>query len=355
MLKRTKTIVLLLAILVFANISNAQNLDETLSQLAKNAAIGYVEPISSAFGSNLNSGWFHKAPEAKVFGLSLNLKIVGTGTFIDDKPKTFTTSGNFKVTSSQADDILIHSGYDKNHPAFNALKTELLSKEWSLTFSGPTIIGKKTEKLQVFFPGGTVGGQAISPYTTVVSEVKGLLDEMTIFPLAVPQLTVGTVMGSNLSIRYVAGLKAQDIGDIKLLGFGLTHNPNVWFANPLPVDVSLAYFYQNLDAGSKVVTKSSQFGVYVSKKFGESLALIPYAGYTVETAKTEVNYDYEYDSVVNGVPIKAKDKISFELEGENKGSFLVGATIKTASLNINFDYKLAKYKTVCIGISFDLL
>lgn len=337
---------------LFIGFINAQSLDETLSQLAKEAAVKYVEPIGSAFGSNLNSGWFTKAPDNEKLGLDISLKIVGSGTFISDKAKTFNLTGNFKVTGTQADNILANSGILKTNPAYNVMKQELLAQTWKLTFNGPTINGKKSDRLKIYFPGATIQGQQIKDYEETISSVKGLLDEMPIFPLGVPQLTVGTIMGTNVSFRYLPTINIENIGDTKFSGFGITHNPAVWFNVPLPVDIALGYYYQSLDAGSKVETSASQFGIYVSKQIGIGFAIIPYAGLTFESSKTKVNYDYSYTNNIDNKTFT--DKISFEFDGENTTSFLIGTSLKFSIINLNIDYKATKYSTISAGLAFDL-
>ena len=63
----------------------ADTLEETIEDLSGAAAESYVGPIVSAFGSNLNGGWFHKAPKDKFLGLDIEIgAVVMMTTFPDD-------------------------------------------------------------------------------------------------------------------------------------------------------------------------------------------------------------------------------------------------------------------------------
>lgn len=346
-------ILLLLAVLIITPMAvKAQSFEETLSNLSTIAAQKYIEPAMTAFGSNLNSGWVNQVPGQTVLGFDLNIKVVGMGTFLNDKAKTFTSAGVFRFDSGQADAILANSGISSSHPAYAGAKQELLSKSWNVNFNGPTIIGKESDRLKITFPGGTVSGVTLNPYTETLNDVKGLLDEMPILPTGAPQITVGTVMGTQVMVRYLPSIEIDKLGKMTFSGFGIIHNPGVWLNNPLPVDVGVGFFTQSLKIGSIVESSATQYGIFVSKTIGAIISIVPYAGFTIESSKTTVNYDFEYSTVVNGATVNAKDKINFEIEGENSSSFIIGATIKLAVVNLNVDYKMAKYNTLSAGVSF---
>jgi len=347
-----KLLILWMLLIISPIAVQAQSFDETIANLSTAAAQKYIEPAMTAFGSNLNSGWVNQVPSSKLFGFDLNIKLVGMGTFLNDKPKTFTSSGSFRFTSDQADHILANSGVSSSHPSYASAKAELLSKNWNVNFAGPTIIGKDNESLKITFPGGTVSGLTIQPFTESVGDVKGLLNELTILPTGVPQVTIGTIFGTQVSFRYLPSIDLDKLGKLTFSGFGIIHNPASWLNVPLPVDIGLGYFTQKLKVGTIVETTASQYGIFVSKTIGAIIAIVPYAGFTIETSKTSISYDFEYNTMVNGAPVNAKDRINFDIEGENSSSILVGATIKLSVLNLNVDYKMAKYNTLSAGVSF---
>lgn len=345
-----KTVYLFAAlVMLFSFTAKAQTLEETLSKLASTAGKAYVAPIISAFGSNLNSGWVSSVPSASKVGFHLDIKIAAMGSFFSDENKIFNTSGKFLFISSQVDQILSSSNITTSNPMYSTLKTELLKTEFDVNFSGPTIVGSKNQFLKINFTGKKVTVQnqefTLSPKNFEVAEVKGFLDELPALPTAAPQITVGTVMGTNVSVRYLPDVDIQDLGKFTFFGIGAIHNPGVWLANPLPVDIGVGYFTQKMKVGDIFESTANQFGLYVSKTFGVVISITPYAGMVSENSKTTVSYDYQLDSSI------PKSKLKFELEGENTTGFVVGFNLHLAAININADYKIAKTKTASAGIS----
>ncbi len=344
--------------LVFSNILQAQSLNETLSKLSNSVSKAYVEPIVSAFGSNLNSGWVSQLPSSTLLGFHLDLKIIGMGSFFSSDAKTFSASGQFYFNPDQTDQILQNSNITPatvGQSNYNNLKQQITSTPFDVNFNGPTIIGSKNEYLKINFPGKTIqSGQnqyTVNPYTISLSQVYGYLNELPAFPTGAIQLTVGTVYGTNVALRYFPDVNIQDMGKLSFWGVGLIHNPGVWFSNPLPVDLSVGIFIQKLTVGSIFESSTSQFGIYASKTFGSVISFSPYAGLTTETSKTTVSYTYQSNQTVNGTPVPPVN-IAFDIDGNNTGAFLLGFNLHLAAVNINADYKIAKTNTVSAGLSF---
>lgn len=354
-----KNILAAMMIFLFGSVlvaqDNGNDLEQTLSNLSSDAVRAYVAPVISGFGSNLNSGWVTKVPGATKLGLHVDLKIIGMGSFFTDDKKNFSSDGLFRFTSEQADDILANSGITQSNPDYTSIKNEILNRDWSVNISGPTIIGSENQLVKVVFPGAQIQGEEIGRFESTLTNVKGLLDDMSLFPSGAIQLTVGTVAGTNVSFRYlpdiskVAGFN-DELGKFTFWGVGAIHNPGVWLVNPLPIDVGVGYFYQKLEVGEIFESSNTQFGLYASKTFGILFSVTPYAGLTFESSTTNVKYDYEYDTPAG--PKTAK--IDIELEGENSASFLVGVSFKLAAVNINADYKMASTNTASIGVSIGL-
>ncbi len=342
-------------VLTFFFVSNsftfAQSLEETLSYLSSDAAKSYVAPIVNGFGSNLNSGWFAYPPDAVKLGFTLRVRVMGNGTFFSTDEETFSTSGTFRYNSAQADAILANSGINPFSPDYQAARAELLSNEWTVSFSGPTIIGSKDEYLNVRFTGATLGGQQIAAYEEVIQDVNGYLDGLTLLPSANIQLTLGTVYGTNVVLRWFPSIDIQDLGKFTFYGFGLIHNTNVWFKKPLPVDLSVGGYYQNLKVGDIFESSATQFGVYASKTFGGIFAVTPYVGLSTESSTTTVSYDYNYDTPAGPQTVN----VGFDLDGNNSVAFTAGLSLKLVILNLNVDYKAAKTGTITAGLSFGIL
>lgn len=345
-----------------------KTLQQVLQVLSSDAAKSYVAPIVSGFGSDLNGGWFHRAPSASVFGFDLEFGVVAMGTIFNDENKRFNSSGVFQFDSSQAD-FLISKMNDPNYNSLPATQKEqarrdlinqIRGKDFSVAVAGPTVIGDERDSMKVRFQGGQFtintpqGPQTFNvPATSVTLPVTGLLGDKKILgknmvPLATPQLTFGTIMGTQVTFRYLPEIEINsEMGKVKYFGFGIQHNPAVWFTGELPLDISASYFTQKLEAGSVFEAKTTAFGVNASKRLGWGFFnLTPYVGYMLEKSTLTFTYDYMLDTPTGKIP----QKIVFELEGENKSRLTLGLSIKVLIVNVNADYNIGKFNSLTAGV-----
>ncbi|HAP35557.1 MAG TPA: hypothetical protein DCQ28_06285 [Bacteroidetes bacterium] len=338
----------------------AQDLTETLTKMAGSAAKGYVQPVASGFGANLNGGWFHKSPQTKIFGIDLEFGLVAMGTFTTDENKTFSANGAFRFgggtvgSGSQAEDIA------KNIPNYALLpalqKQQVIdaisSKEFQVGITGPTIVGTKQDTMKIAIPSQTItaNGQTynINGNTQTLDGVVGLLDGGTIIPLATPQASIGTIYGTQFTFRYLPDVEiSPEIGKFKYFGFGIQHNLGMWLPIPV-VDVSASFFTQNLKVGTIFESKATAFGLNASKQLGFAfLNVTPYAGFMLESSKMNVTYNFEVDK---GAGVKETIPVAFELEGENKSRLTVGLSIRLLIININADYNIGKQNSATAGV-----
>ena len=288
-------------------------------------------------------------PSAKLFAFNLDLKIVGMGSFFDDNDKTFSTTGAFRFTSSQADQLVSAIPISADRAD---IKNQILSKDFNVSINGPTIIGSANERVKVIFAGQsfTANGRTynVAAQTFTLNDVKGFLNNLQVMPSAAVQLGIGTFLGTNFMLRWLPDIQIKDLGKFSFWGIGALHNPAVWFDGEMPFDLAFGGFYQKLTVGTIFETKASQFGVYIGKTFGSIIAFSPYMGLTTESSTTTVNYDYEFDTPAG----LSKSNINFELKGKNTVGFTVGASFKLAILNFNVDYKIANIKTLTAGLNF---
>jgi len=371
-----KSMLVVLFVLALASVATAQqtktesnDLEGSLERLSRDAAKQYVGPVVSGIGSDLNAGWFHRAPKASMFDFDLEFGVVVMGTLFSDEHKTFGTSGVFQFDSSQAA-MMIKS---INDPTYNSLPptyknqanqqiiNQIRGKDYTVGIGGPTIIGNKNDSVKITFQGGqftftdpvgtsrtvTVPSQKIAlPVTGLLGETQFLGKNM--IPLAAPQLSIGTFAGSQFTFRYLPNYKMSDeLGETKYFGWGIQHNPAVWFPAEFPVDLSASYFKQKINAGSIFEAKTTAFGVNVSKRLGwGALNLTPYAGYMIERSSMTFTYDYTLDTPTGKIP----QRIVFELEGENKSRITLGLSVKLLIVNVNVDYNIGTYNSYSAGL-----
>jgi len=328
--------------------AQTSELEQTLAKITGDASKAYVAPISSAFGANLNSGWVHNAPKATKFSFDLEVGFVAMATLFGSSNQTFTSSGSFRFNYDQADQLIPSNVTGSRR---EQIRNEIMTRDFTVSISGPTIVGKKTDSIKVVFPGATIQGETIGRQT-IVLPVTGYLEEVPALPLAVPQISLGTVFGTQVSLRYLPEFEVSpELGKFKYTGFGIQHNPTMWLPFPIPVNVSVGYFTQSLEVGKIFKTSASMFGVFASKRFGPgALNIEPYLGFSMESSSIDVQYDVVYDTPTGPSPATIK----YTLEGENSTRFTVGATLKLALLGLSVDYSMAKYNTVSASLNIKI-
>ena len=347
--KLIKQISLTLLVVFSINHSSfSQSIEETLSNISSGAVIKYTEPVIDAFGSSMNSGWFTGLPSSSN-GIHAKLRVVGIGSFFSNNLRTFNYQGDLRFTSQQVDEILNASGINQGIvPNYEEIKNELLSRDWEVNFSGPTITGNKNEHLVVEFPGAIISGQNINSYALELEDVRGYLDNLELLPSPALQLDVGSVLGTGVSVRYFRGINLYDLGIVDVWGAGITHNFNYWFSEELPVEIGFGYYFQSFRVGDIFQNTAAQYGLFISKRLGGRISIEPYAGLTYETSRSEIDYKYQFDSPVGPQELQ----INIDYSGDNSANLMLGTSINLSIFLINFDYKFGGTQTGTIGIGF---
>jgi len=348
--------------------ADAQSFEETLQKMSSDAAKAYVNPIVSGFGVDLNGGWFHRAPRATMFGFDLEVGVVGMETIFKDENKKFSSNGTFSFTDQQAASLTTFVDSD---PQFQSvpqaqrdviklqLQNQIEAQSFPLTVSGPTVVGSGTDSVTIAFPSKTFNvsgyGNVTVPGQKVVLPVTGYLGELKAMPLAAPQLSIGTIAGTELTFRYLPSQDIKNLGKASYFGWGIQHNPAIWLGavDALPVDLSLSFFTQKLKFGDVFQTKATAFGVNVSKRLGWGfLNLTPYAGFMFESSTMSFAYDFYAPDPSNNYQPTLPEHVSFDLESANKSRLVVGLSFKLLIVNINADYNIGKYNSATAGIMF---
>jgi hypothetical protein len=343
---------------------DGEDLQEFLAGLSMDAASKYVAPIVSAFGMNLNGGWFHKAPSSKMFGFNLEVGLVGMATFYPkgEEYLSFDTSGDFQFNSEQAGELVAGLGLPED--VEDALIHEIIGTEFTVGISGATVIGDPEDYIEISFSGAdvtfidpntllerteTVGAQLI---TLPIGGFEAISD-LSFLPLAAPQLSLGTVFGTRVTFRYLPSITIdEELGKFKYFGFGIQHNPGVLLPAPLPFDVGVGFFTQTLEIGTLFKAKTTAFGLNASKKLGLGpISITPYAGFMLEKSNIDITYDFVLDE---GTIDEQVIPIAFKLEGENRSRIVLGLSLRLLIFNINADYNIGKYNSVTVGVMFTI-
>ncbi len=262
---------------------DGEDLQEFLTGLSMDAASKYIAPIVTAFGMNLNGGWFHKAPSSKIFGFNIEVGVVGMATFYPkgEEYLSFDTSGDFQFSASQAAEIVALIPLDPALEPFRAviennLINAITGRGISVGISGATVIGDPEDYIEIEYGGEDIvidnplfGGTG-QPETITLPVPSGVItlpiggfeaiSDLSFLPLAAPQLSLGTVFGTRVTFRYLPSITIdEDLGKFKYFGFGIQHNPGVLLPTPLPFDVGVGFFTQTLEIGTLFKAKTTAF------------------------------------------------------------------------------------------------
>lgn len=362
----TKSLTLILSLsFIVASMTMAQgNLKEAITGLAEPAAKLYTKPVTTGFSTNLNTGWFHRSPKAKKFGLDIEVGVVFVGTMFTDKDKRFSTIGDYQFQQADANEI--SEAYLRNQAWYNSLdsaqkktaintvSSQIIGQSVPVTLSGATFIGKKSDKIVVTIGNKTFNITDPNGQTQTIElnnirdtlKIGGIL-ESPVVPLMAPQATIGTVWGTQLTLRYLPPAKIYGkVGKMNYFGWGIQHNPAVWLPFKMPMDFAAAFYQQNISQGKLFEAHAVAYGATVSKQIGFGfLNITPYAGYLRESSEMTFKYEYVMDAN-NTIPIKFKTK------GVNKDRITVGSNLRFLLVNINADYSIAKKKAYSVGVNF---
>lgn len=301
-----KRSVLLLFTLVFLVSVQGQSLEDYLSKYTQENGKQYLQPFADAFSADFNSGLFHNA-RLKKMGFQLYVGVVAQVAVIPSSAKFFqayTESGIF----------------DPEGP-----------------YSVPTVFGPTEGKvvpikasgnlLEYAFPGGF---------------------DLDYVPLAMPQITIGSVFGTDFTARY-ASIDVTDVGKIKVFGWGLRHSIDQYL-DVLPIDLAVGYYNQSfkigeyMDASANVLNLQASYSIPV---------LTFYGGFGYENSKVDVQYTYEGPDV-SPASINRGDQILFEMEGANTMRFTLGMTINLGPVKLHGDYNMAKQNTFAVGLGIGI-
>ena len=283
----------ILAGAVQAQEEDNNQIEDNLSSYTGPNAEGYLGPLRDALGASLNSGLFMYAGVPQN-GLHIRLDFRGMLVNFDDDDRTF-------------------------HATTDAFGEET-------TADVPTVIGNE-DAVQVSDPNGSG-----ATYT-----FPGGFD-IDRFGLAVPQLTVGSIAGTEAIGRYVAVETGDnEIGDIKLLGLGLRHSLSSYIE--LPVDLAVTGFWQKLEIGDDFIeATATTFGGQVGKHFG---ILGAYAGLSYDSIDMDVHYDTDLEGEEGTVDV--------EFEKKSTGHLTLGATLSLGILHLNGELNQASNTSIAFG------
>lgn len=322
---KTRFFLILLLILIFPyQIVIAQGDIKTLAQ--KNGKM-YMKPLITSFGMNMNSGLTHTAKVHKILGFDISLKLMFDA--ISDEDKVF----EFDVSNLEWEFMGITIPGD-------VLFTET---EVPTIFGGTGTLAPDKDNVADYLNQqlGTslTGSDLPSEIDDLAIPLTGV--DISIVPLARPQISIGLPLNSELLFSYIP-IPLGDLGDGSFRSFGLKHSLDQYIPLPMPfLNLSVQAVFQNLDLN--VITSShSNFNLQVSADF-------PIVTFYALLGVDKSNLEASYTISDPGSPLDG-EKIEFDIEGENGFRTTFGLRLKLLLLYLNADYTLGTHNTFSLGV-----
>lgn len=306
-------------------------LSEQIENFGQSYVDGYVQPISDAFGANLNAGLFRSADVGNGFlpmlpfdvylGVSTSGALMGSGNQTFSPPSGETSTRTVEQNGQEV-----------------TLETTLVAPE-----EVPNVFGETspTGNITVITRIQETGETRTQSY-----EVPPGLIDTPVAPLIVPQLGVGSIAGTDVQLRYLPQTNlsygGNSFGEVGLTGVAVRHDIDQWIPVPLPVNLAAQGAWNQLTLstqGQEVLNASGwAFNVHASKGI-PVLPVIVYGGLQAETFS--VTYDYTFKT-----PLGTDVPISLEQESANSFRGLAGVSLSLAVLRFNVDYAVGNGNNV---------
>ncbi|MBT3168979.1 MAG: hypothetical protein HN952_07815 [Candidatus Cloacimonetes bacterium] len=291
---------------IFADIQNK------IEQFESENAKLFVQPLVNAFGTTMNTGFYHTAKVLKPFTFGLNVNVMMA--FVPNEDKTF------------------------------------IAKRPDISFLGQNLYEEETIETATIF--GEDGGRFTSNYPgiTDLQMPDGL--NIPAVPFAMPQFNLGLPGGNELLIRGFPKTEIdKDFGEFGFWGVGLKHSIDQYISL-FPIDIAIQGIYQNLYVGDILKSTNINANLQVSKKL---LMLTGYCGVGIDKTNVSFEYNYTYDDIDEiGTIFQNNKTVEFEIEGENEVRMTAGIRYSILLLKFYTDYTVSEYNTLNagFGISF---
>jgi hypothetical protein len=318
MIKKVLVSILALSLAVGAF---GQSLEENLGSMLSTNAEMYLQPLGDAFGSSMNSGWYHRSRVHKMLGFDISVKAMVSA--VPEESEFF----NFALSENEMEfDLDALVGQDINPLSLTFADIYYESDTRTPTFFGPAdsagllvtnqahLAGLfedhlRTEMTAQLTSQGVPANQipalvdAAIANANISGEVAGLdLDfplppgiGLPALPLIMPQIALGLPMGIELTVRGFPEAELEDIGTFSMYGGGIRVNVDQFIPIPLfPVDITAGAFYSQMSIGDLIESSNTSIGLQVGKSinlliFGVGV----YVDAAYEASSLSIGYDVD--------------------------------------------------------------
>jgi hypothetical protein len=203
------------------------------------------------------------------------------------------------------------------------LRLSVIAAGAPISGDAPTIFGS-TETVAV--PG--VGGTSYRFAGGIDADLAGTL---------IPQVTIGTVAGTEAMVRWFSVDLGDDFGSVSQLGLGARHDVDRYFGESLPVELAAGVYWQSFEIGS--VVDATTFTGMVHTSWSTSVLTL-FGGLGYETSSVDVSYTPEGQTT----------GIDVALDGANSVRATAGLGLHLWLFGIFADYTVASQSAFTLGV-----
>ncbi len=196
----------------------------------------------------------------------------------------------------------------------------------------------KVKKGFSMYFGLKAAGTYINPDNTAVKEANKTLG---ILPVAVPQIQLGALFGTEISARFLPSVSLGGYGSVGTWGIGIKHGITSHFKKS-PIDVAIGFSSNSMTiSDSKDRDMVNASAIALNLQVSKQLSVFTfYTGMQYENTDVDVNLRYEGNTTKSNY------------ENANKMRGIIGLNIKLGLLNLNGDYSIGKTNAVTAGFGF---
>jgi hypothetical protein len=313
-----KKIILIFIISFFIyNFSYAQgDLGSVLQKVGTEYARKYLSPFTTGLGTNLNSGF--------VGGFTLS-----GYSKIPIYPHVYAGVKFCGVTMKNNDKF-----FDLGFSTSETYMGNPVTVDWTVT-QAPTVFGNSKPAVAT----GKIRGTNI---TLPPKELIGGVEDTKFIPLVIPQIGVGTILGTDIVFRTIPGIKVGDYGTFKLFGGAMRHNIGAYAK--MPFDIAVQFGFQTFGIkdvnNNKFIDAKSSF---INLQFNKTFPVVSVYG-VLQYENYNVDVSYKFSSSL----------INFNQKGDNHFRGIAGATVSLGPANFNADLNFGTIFAFTAGLGFGL-
>ncbi len=188
--------------------------------------------------------------------------------------------------------------------------------------------------------------KSFSLYLGVKASTTGIVEgpsnlKISSMPFAVPQLTLGSVLGTDVTLRFMPNITIGKYGSVNTFGFAVRHSISQ-YVKKAPIDAAVQFAYQKFSVSDTKDNNAVNSGsIAANLQFSKELSIFTfYAG--VQYEQTTANYTFSYDGLSQNINIQNQNNLRGTL----------GLNIKLGPVNLNGDCSLSKSSSFSAGFGF---